>query len=163
MRVSSGAVGALAEDHDVALPPFLDEGSIISGGCCRSASMMTTASPRAWSSPAAMAISLPKLRLKDTAPMRGSAALAARMRVERFVAAAVVDEDDLPMRRDPLEDRDQALAQRGDIRALVEDGDDDAEFGRRHFKDPRCRAALRAEFVSALKGATLRACTGNDP
>ncbi len=34
--------------------------------------MMTTARPRAWSSPAAMAISLPKLRLNETARKRGS-------------------------------------------------------------------------------------------
>ena len=39
--------------------------------------MITTASPCAWSRPAAIAISLPKLRLNETAPMRGSRALKA--------------------------------------------------------------------------------------
>ena len=40
--------------------------------------MMTAASPCAWSSPAAMAISLPKLREKETAVSRASAALTRR-------------------------------------------------------------------------------------
>jgi hypothetical protein len=48
-----------------------------SGGCCRSASIGTTASPRAWSRPAASAISLPKLRDSATTRTRGSRAASA--------------------------------------------------------------------------------------
>ena len=91
--------------------------------------MITTARPRAWSSPAAIAISLPKLRLNDTAPIRGSAALRARIAEKRIVLAAVIDEHDLPGRGDPLEDRHQPIAQGLDVGAFVEDRDDDAEFG----------------------------------
>lgn len=50
---------------------------ITSGGCWRSLSMITTASPAACFKPAATAISFPKLRDKATALMRGSAAFLA--------------------------------------------------------------------------------------
>ena len=45
---------------------------ISSGGCCRSASISTAASPLAYRKPAAMAISLPKLRLSEIALRRRS-------------------------------------------------------------------------------------------
>ncbi len=74
------AVGALAIDHVVSLRAiFATKSGIVSGGCCRSASIITTACPRALSRPAASATSLPKLRLNETQRMRGSAAARPRM------------------------------------------------------------------------------------
>ena len=93
--------------------------------------MMTTASPRTWSSPAAIATSLPKLRLNETAPMRGSPCALRLDQRQRIVPAAVVDEDDLPDRRDAVEHRDEPSAERLDVLALVVDRNNDAEFWRR--------------------------------
>ena len=56
--------------------------------------------------------------------------------LQGIVPAAVVDEDHLPGRGDAIEDRQQAFAEGRDIRALVVDGDDDAELGRRHWRNP---------------------------
>src|SRR5665213_4534589 len=59
-----------------------------SGGCWRSASIGITASPRAWSSPAVSAISLPNLRESSTTRIRGSRS--------RAVSIATSDASRLP-------------------------------------------------------------------
>ena len=83
-----------------------------------------------------MATSLPKLRLNETAPMRGSRAALRLDERQGIVPAAVVDEDDLPDRGDAVEHREQPLAERLDVGALVVDRNDDAEFGRRQWMNP---------------------------
>jgi hypothetical protein len=83
-----------------------------------------------------MAISLPKLRLNETAPMRGSRRLKVLDEAPGLVPAAVIDEDHLPILGDAAEDRQQALAERRDVGALVVDRDDDAELVRRHWMNP---------------------------
>ncbi len=69
---------------------------INSGGSCRSASMTITASPAAWSSPAVIAVSLPKLRDRLTTATRSSDAAQRFDHRQRGVGAAVVDIDHLP-------------------------------------------------------------------
>ena len=91
--------------------------------------MITAALPARWSSPAAMAISLPKLRQNDSAVTRGSAALSSRATCSVRVAGAVVDEDDFEV-LDARQRRDEAFEQGAQIVALVEHGDDDRKLRR---------------------------------
>ena len=82
-RVKAPSVARLRFTPSTTLAPCF-QASIIAGirrgGCCRSASMVTTASPLARLSPASSAASLPKLRLKRTPRMRASCAASSRKR-----------------------------------------------------------------------------------
>ena len=91
--------------------------------------MITTASPLAWRSPAAMAISLPKLRLKEMAvkPRIGGVELADAGK--RPVGRTVVDEQHRPGEIAPVEAIVQFRHQRVEPRRLVEDGDDKGDLG----------------------------------
>ena len=67
---------------------------INAGGCWRSESIVTTASPLATRRPASNAASLPKLRVKRSPLMRGVLLRQIPDAVEGLVAAAVIDDDD---------------------------------------------------------------------
>ena len=91
--------------------------------------MITTASPSACRSPAAMAISLPKLRLKEMAANRGSAAFSVADAGQRPIGRAVVDEQHRPGEVAPVEAIVEFRHQRVEPRRLVEDGDDKGDLG----------------------------------
>ncbi len=104
-----GLLGAAPAPHQhdvVALAPLARIISgISSGGSCRSASMTTTASPRAASSPALIATSLPKLRDSSITATRASRPCSSVKQRHRAVAAAVVHVDDFRVGVDRVEHR----------------------------------------------------------
>ena len=84
-RVSNPSVSRLRLTASTTRNPLRHSSSMrgmSAGGCCRSASMVITASPVAALRPARSAASLPKLREKRTALMRGSRAAISRSRIK---------------------------------------------------------------------------------
>ena len=90
--------------------------------------MITAASPRQWSMPAAIATWLPKLRGKRIARTRGSDAPQPFEHRERSVAAAVVDEDELPVVvAERAHDVVHRVVERAEVVVLVEHRHDDGD------------------------------------
>ena len=101
-----------------------------SGGCCRSASMMTAPRPRAASTPAAMAISLPKLREKEMARTRESSALSAAQHVASSRRREPSSMNDDFETLDAGQRRNEPRDERTQVFALVEHRNDDRELRR---------------------------------
>ena len=95
--------------------------------------------------PAAMAISLPKLRLSEIALKRGSWACSGLELGERAVGRAVIDEDDLPVEAEALQHRPQPGEQRLEPALLVE-----------HGHNHRERGAARSRWPGRLQDVRLR-------
>ena len=97
--------------------------------------MITTWSPRAWSSPADIATSMPKLRESCTSTMPSSRAASSSITAAERVGRAVVDEHDL-VRHAGQRGADAAVQLR-EHRLLVQHGDDDrdAHAGRHTIAD----------------------------
>src|SRR4029453_4683744 len=96
------------------------KGSISSGGSCRSMSMGTMTSPRAWSMPAVSAASLPKLRDRLTILRRRPSAARANTRAKGVVGRAVIDEDDLEAKAVALHQGRHRVEEEVDRLLLVE-------------------------------------------
>ena len=81
---------------------------------------ITASRPAAASSPAVTAIWCPKLRASEITVTRSSAARSSQQQVERGVAAAVVDVDELEVEVGALvRRRDQRVVERADAGGLV--------------------------------------------
>ena len=101
---------------------------ISEGGCCRSPSITTTASPVACSRPAHRASSLPKWRLNLKA--RRSRAMLHRgaYHVPGVVTGTVIDEHDFVVAGPWIELSPDGLERGDEVLLFVEEGDDDREL-----------------------------------
>ena len=124
-----------------------------SGGCWRSPSIVTTASPRAKRSPADSAAWWPKRAREVDRAHVGVAARSAAIRAAVRVAAAVVDEEQLVAHAGAVERRAHAARELGDALLLVE---------HRHHHGERGALRARAGHGATLSDASLeplrRAC-----
>ena len=151
----AGTVRSLAVDHHVAFAPALDEfldhlGRMLEVGIHDD----DGAPPRMVEARGDRDLLAEIARERDRADARIGRGLAADA-LQRIVAAAVVDEHDLPVGGDPVEDREDAPAQQIDVAALVMDGDDEADFGRSHAGVLVFRGASRADCAASLKSIRL--------
>jgi len=114
--------------------------------------MTTTALPRAASSPAAMAISLPKLREKDNAES-ADRGVKLPQGLQSLVARAVVDQDDLEERPSPAKTDASRAASGRRLRASLNTGTttESSEIGWLES----LMATFHHEFAAKCRGRNL--------